>query len=76
MAFIRKFTTGSGATGVQVCYKEHGEIVKTLHIGSAKTEEELKNLLRRAQNVIDGGKKPLFDLKTFEKTGKIKKPRK
>ena len=62
MAFIRKFETGSGATGVQVCYKEKGRVVKTIHIGSASSPKSLEKLLRKAQDVIDQGKNPLFDL--------------
>lgn len=47
MAFIRKFKTASGATGVQVCWKEHGEVVKTIHVGSANSEEGLKKLVKK-----------------------------
>ena len=65
MAFIRKFKTGSGATGVQVCYKEQGKVVKTAHIGSANSEVGLKTLLKKAQKVIDEGKNPLFDLSDY-----------
>lgn len=65
MAFIRKFKTASGATGVQVCYKEQGKVVKTVHIGSATTEKGLKKLLGEAQAVIDEGNNPLFDLNKF-----------
>lgn len=60
MAYIRKFKTGSGATGVQVCYKEHGKVVKTVHVGSAQSDTALKKLLQKAQGIIDGGKTPLF----------------
>lgn len=67
MAFIRKFKTGSGATGVQVCYKEHGEVVKTVHIGSAQTEKGIERLVKAAQKVIDGDKQPLFNLSKFDK---------
>lgn len=67
MAFVRKFVTGSGATGVQVCYKEQGRVVKTVHIGSAQSEKGLEKLLKKAQEVIDAGKNPLFDLSEFEK---------
>lgn len=70
MAYIRKFKTGSGATGVQVCYKERGKVARTVHVGSARTEEGIKKLLREAQGIIDRGKKPLFDLENFGKTGK------
>ena len=47
MAFIRKFKTGSGATGVQVCWKQGGEVVKTVHIGSANSEVGLEKLLKK-----------------------------
>ncbi|MBQ3294520.1 hypothetical protein IJG98_02220 [Candidatus Saccharibacteria bacterium] len=67
MAFIRKFKTASGKTGVQVCYKEQGRVVKTVHVGSAETEEGIKRLMRKAQGVIDEGKRALFDLSDFDK---------
>jgi len=67
MAFVRKFKTGSGATGVQVCYKEHGKVVKTVHIGSASTTVGIKKLERKAREVINCDKSPLFNLKKFEK---------
>ena len=66
MAYIRKFKTTSGATGVQVCYKSHGEIVKTVHVGSTKSEARLEKLLQKAQGIIDEGKQPLFDLSLFD----------
>ena len=53
MAYIRKFKTTSGATGVQVCYKEGERVVKTIHIGSASSENGLRKLLREAQDTID-----------------------
>ncbi|MBR3368872.1 hypothetical protein IKG45_03770 [Candidatus Saccharibacteria bacterium] len=67
MAFIRKFKTTSGATGVQVCYKEQGKVVKTVHVGSANSENGLKRLLKKAQGIIDEEKNPLFDLNKFDK---------
>ena len=67
MAFIRKFKTASGATGVQVCWKQGGDVVKTVHIGSANSENGLEKLLKKAQKVIDEGKKPLFDLDDFNR---------
>lgn len=67
MAFIRKFKTASGATGVQVCYKEQGKVVKTVHIGSANSEHGLNKLLKKAQGVIDEEKNPLFSLAEFDK---------
>lgn len=67
MAFIRKFETGSGATGVQVCYKEQGKVVKTVHVGSAKSEKGITKLLHKAQEIIDADKAPLFNLDKFNK---------
>ncbi|MBQ2639095.1 hypothetical protein IJF91_03480 [Candidatus Saccharibacteria bacterium] len=67
MAFIRRFETGSGAIGVQVCYKKQGKVVKTVHIGSAKTEKGITKLLHRAQEVIDAEKSPLFNLEKYNK---------
>lgn len=67
MAFIRKFKTGSGATGIQVCYKKHGEIVKTVHVGSARSEEGIERLVKNARKIIDGEKQPLFNLAKFDK---------
>lgn len=67
MAFIRKFKTGSGATGVQVCYKERGRVVKTVHVGSANSDLALKKYLKEAQKIIDAEKSPLFDLDKFDK---------
>ncbi|MBQ6147902.1 hypothetical protein IJI70_03675 [Candidatus Saccharibacteria bacterium] len=67
MAYIRQFETGSGATGVQVCYKERGKVVRTVHVGSAQSEVGLKKLLRRAQEIIDKDKNPLFNLNKYNK---------
>lgn len=67
MAFIRKFKTGSGATGVQVCWKERGKVVKTVHVGSASTEKHLVRLLREAEKIKNAGKQTLFDLDKFNK---------
>ncbi|MFV0485008.1 MAG: hypothetical protein ACK5MU_02135 [Candidatus Saccharimonadales bacterium] len=67
MPFIRKFRTGSGATGVQVCWKQGGEVVKTVHVGSANSDVALKKLLREAERIKLGeGQSPMFDLGTFE----------
>jgi putative transposase len=65
VAYIRKFKTASGATGVQVCYKEHSRVVKTVHIGSANSPEGLEKLLVKAQKIIDEGKRSLFNLSEF-----------
>ena len=67
MAFIRKFKTSSGATGVQVCFKEQGKVVKTIHVGSASSPRGLEKLLKKAQGIIDQDKKPLFNLKKFDR---------
>ena len=67
MPYIRKFKTTSGATGVQVCYKEGEKVVKTVHIGSANSEKGLLKLMKKAQAVIDADKTPLFSLDRFNK---------
>ena len=68
MAYIRKFKTTSGATGVQVCYKEGTKVVKTIHVGSASSEFALQKLLRKAQGIIDADKgRPMFNLDKFNK---------
>ncbi len=66
MAYIRKFKTTSGATGVQVCYKEGNRVTKTIHVGSASSQIALKKLLKKAQGIIDSDKgEPLFNLDRF-----------
>lgn len=65
MAYIRRFKTTSGATGVQVCYKEGNRVTKTVHVGSASSEVALKRLEKKAQAIIDAGKQPLFNLDKF-----------
>ncbi|MBR3172553.1 hypothetical protein IKF21_01380 [Candidatus Saccharibacteria bacterium] len=67
MAYIRKFKTSSGATGVQVCYKSGEKVIKTVHVGSATTEKKLLKLMREAQEIIDGDKQPLFNLDKYNK---------
>ena len=67
MAYIRKFKTTSGATGVQVCYKEGNKVVKTVHVGSASSDVALEKLIRKAQGIIDADKKPLFNLDKINK---------
>ena len=67
MAYIRKFKTTSGATGVQVCYKEGSKVVRTVHVGSSATEAGLLKLEKKAQGIIDAGKKPLFNLDKYNK---------
>lgn len=67
MAYIRKFKTTSGATGVQVCYKEGNRVVRTVHIGSATSDVGVEKLVKKARAVMDEGKKPLFNLERFNK---------
>ena len=63
MAYIRKFKTESGATGVQVCYKEFGRVVRTVHVGSAHSEEGIKRLLEKAHEIMNAGQGTLFKMK-------------
>ena len=67
MAYIRKFKTSSGATGVQVCYKEGEKVVKTVHLGSASSEASVEKLVKKARGIIDADKNPLFNLDRFDK---------
>ena len=52
---------------MQVCYKEQGRVVRTVHVGSASSNVALERLMREAQGIIDGDKKPLFNLDKFNK---------
>ena len=67
MPYIRKYKTTSGATGVQVCYKEQGKVVKTIQVGSASSEKGLMRLLREAQGIIDAENNPMFNLDKYNK---------
>ena len=67
MAYIRKFKTTSGATGVQVCYKEWNKVVRTVHVGSASSEKGILKLVQKAQGIIDAGKQSLFNLDKYNK---------
>jgi hypothetical protein len=61
MAFIRKIKTASGAaTAVQIAYKQKGQIIKIIHIGSAHTEEELNILVAVARNRLQANQLALF----------------
>jgi len=59
MVFIRRVTT-SGATTVQIAYKQKGKIVKIIHIGSAHTEEELNILVGLARKRLQANQLALF----------------
>ena len=60
MAFIRKVKTTSGATAVQIVYKQKGQIVKIFHLGSAHTDEELQILLDLAHKQLQENQPELF----------------
>jgi hypothetical protein len=60
MAFIRKVKTASGATSVQIAYKQKGRIVKIDHMGSAHNAEELKMLLALAHKRMQANQLELF----------------
>jgi len=60
MAFIRKVKTASGATAVQIAYKQKGHIVKIVHIGSAHNDEELNLLLKLARQPLQVDQPELF----------------
>ena len=60
MAFIRKVRTASGATAVQIAYKQKGKVVKILHIGSAHTKEDLNILVTLARKRLHANQLSLF----------------
>jgi len=60
MAFIRKVKTGSGATAVQIAYKQKGRIIKIVLIGSAHNAEELIMLLAFARKRMQANQLELF----------------
>ncbi|PJC30487.1 IS1634 family transposase [Candidatus Roizmanbacteria bacterium CG_4_9_14_0_2_um_filter_39_13] len=60
MAYIRKVTTSSGATAVQIVKKVHGKIVRIDHIGSAHSKEDLETLLALAESRLLGDQQHLF----------------
>ncbi len=42
-------------------------MVRTVHVGSAVSDEGIKRLMKKAQGIIDAEKMPLFNLKKFDK---------
>jgi len=60
MAYIRKVRTASGATAVQIAYKQKGKVIKILQIGSAHTKEELNILVALAQKRLHENQLSLF----------------
>lgn len=53
--FIRKVTTKSGATAVQIATKRGRDVVAIEHIGSAHTDVELEILLAKAKAQLNPG---------------------
>lgn len=60
MAYIRKVKTASGATAVQIAYKQKGRVIKIVHIGSAHNAEELEMLLALARKRMQANQLELF----------------
>ncbi len=52
---------------MQVCYKEQGKVVRTVHVGSALSETGVEKLVKKARKIMDEGKNPLFNLDRFNK---------
>src|SRR5699024_5000599 len=60
---LRKATTGSGATAVQIVRKHRGKVTVLEHLGSAHTEAELTALLTPGdETVADYGQAEKLDL--------------
>lgn len=60
MAYIRKVKTASGATAIQIAYKQYGKITKIIHIGSAHNPQEETLLLDIAHQKLHINQQPLF----------------
>jgi len=54
MAFIKRYSTKNGGTVIQVVYKHGRQVVKTIHIGTAHTEDDLDVLIAIAKGIIRG----------------------
>jgi len=52
--FIKKYKAKNGATVIQVIYKKGRQVVKTSHIGTAHTDEDLNLLIALAKEEIQG----------------------
>ncbi|MFN8394003.1 MAG: IS1634 family transposase [Bacteroidia bacterium] len=57
--FIRVVDTASGSRAVQLVYYRNRKRVIYKHVGSARTDEELSELRRLAQEILDGLMPPL-----------------
>jgi len=60
MAFIRKVPTKSGATAVQIIFKNYGQITRIDHIGSAHNPKELEALVALAKHKLQANQQSLF----------------
>jgi len=58
--YIRTYTTGSGATAVQIVTKSGRETIGIEHIGSAHSERDLKLLMALANQKLNPGQESLF----------------
>lgn len=65
--FIRKVTTASGATAVQVAQRINGRDKVVKHIGSAHTPDQLALLVAKAREFINPGQQA-FDLEALSGT--------
>ena len=43
------------------------EVVKTVHIGSARSKVGVERLVKNAHKIMDADKQPLFNLSRFDK---------
>jgi len=59
--FIRKVTTKSGATAIQVAHRVAKRDVVIKHLGSAHSQQELTTLVQKAQQFISKDQPSLFD---------------
>jgi hypothetical protein len=58
-AYIRKVRTASGATAVQIAFKQGGRRTIVEHVGSAHTESELAALMQLARGQLHVGQEEL-----------------
>ena len=62
MAFIRRVSTASGATAVQIAQYVGGRQRIVKHVGSAHTEAELGVLLAKARELLGDPAQGVLDL--------------
>lgn len=63
MVFIRRVKTKSGATAIQIAYKEYGRIKRIEHIGSAHNSKEEAALISLARQKLHQNQLSLFKSK-------------